>query len=111
MSYKTNPISNRLNISAGWRFNYTPNKLNWSYDVSNNLKLYLGIKQILLKKKFCLINFQRVATNFYAEPYSRRAVKFNAFFYPRKLRFKYVKVVKSKRIGLKRFQFYKKKLV
>ena len=57
MSYKTNPISNRLKIIKGWKNPYLPTKtLNYSRDISLWFKVYLLLKTFLNLKKIQLLS-------------------------------------------------------
>ena len=57
MSYKTNPISNRLKINKGWKNSYLPTKtLNYSRDISLWFKVYLLLKLFLNLKKIQLLS-------------------------------------------------------
>ncbi len=57
MSYKTNPIFNRLKINKGWKNPYLPTKtLNYSRDISLWFKVYLLLKLFLNLKKIQLLS-------------------------------------------------------
>jgi len=57
MSYKTNPIFNRLKIIKGWKNPYLPTKtLNYSRDISLWFKVYLLLKTFLNLKKIQLLS-------------------------------------------------------
>jgi hypothetical protein len=59
MSYKTNPISNRLKIIKGWKNPYLPTKtLNYARDISLWFKVYLLLKTFLNLKKIQLLSFE-----------------------------------------------------
>ena len=57
MSYKTNPIFNRLKIIKGWKNPYLPTKtLNYTRDISLWFKVYLLLKLFLNLKKIQLLS-------------------------------------------------------
>ena len=57
MSYKTNPVFNRLKILKGWKNPYLPTKtLNYTRDISLWFKVYLLLKLFLNLKKIQLIS-------------------------------------------------------
>lgn len=57
MSYKTNPIANRIKINKGWKNPYLPTKaLNYSRDIALWFKVYLLLKVFLKLKKIQLIS-------------------------------------------------------
>jgi len=57
MSYKTNPIINRLKVIKGWKTPYLPTKtLNYSRDISLWFKVYLLLKLFLNLKKIQLLS-------------------------------------------------------
>lgn len=57
MSYKTNPIFNRLKFIKGWKNPYLPTKtLNYSRDISLWFKVYLLLKTFLNLKKIQLLS-------------------------------------------------------
>ena len=57
MSYKTNPIANRIKINKGWKNPYLPTKiLNYSRDISLWFKIYLLLKNFFNLKKIQLIS-------------------------------------------------------
>ena len=59
MSYKTNPIFNRLKIIKGWKNPYLPTKtLNYTRDISLWFKVYLLLKLFLNLKKIQLFSFE-----------------------------------------------------
>ena len=59
MSYKTNPIANRLKIIKGWKNPYLPTKtLNYARDISLWFKVYLLLKTFLNLKKIQLLSFE-----------------------------------------------------
>ena len=59
MSYKTNPIFNRVKVIKGWKNPYLPTKtLNYSRDISLWFKVYLLLKQFLNLKKIQLLSFE-----------------------------------------------------
>lgn len=59
MSYKTNPILNRIKINKGWKNPYLPTKtLNYSRDISLWFKVYLLLKFFLNLKKIQLVSFE-----------------------------------------------------
>lgn len=56
MSYKTNPIANRIKFNKGWKTSYLPTKtLNYARDISLWFKVYLLLKLFLNLKKIQLI--------------------------------------------------------
>ena len=59
MSYKTNPIANRIKINKGWKNPYLPIKaLNYSRDISLWFKVYLLLKAFLHLKKIQLVSYE-----------------------------------------------------
>lgn len=57
MSYKTNPIFNRITINKGWKNPYLPTKaLNYSRDIALWFKVYLLLKVFLNLKNIQLIS-------------------------------------------------------
>ena len=57
MSYKTNPIFNRLKVIKGWKNPYLPTKtLNYARDISLWFKVYLLLKLFLNLKKIQLLS-------------------------------------------------------
>jgi len=56
MSYKTNPIANRLKIIKGWKNPHLPTKnLKYARDISLWFKVYLLLKIFLNLKKNTII--------------------------------------------------------
>ena len=59
MSYKTNPILNRIKINKGWKNPYFPTKtLNYARDITLWFKVYLLLKFFLNLKKIQLVSFE-----------------------------------------------------
>lgn len=130
MSYKTNPIANRLKLTKGWKISSFPTtKKNYPIDVLQAIKIYLVLKAYLGVKQIKLINCEirklenntkLIVLNIHRsknrkirrkkKSLTKRDVriKLTKIKYKKAINIVYQNIVKLKKIWPNRFSVYKK---
>lgn len=67
MSYKTNPVSNRFDISLGWYGKFNRNSLAYTTTIQNYIQFHAMTQAFLLTKKIYVLALQYCKTSFIAD--------------------------------------------